>query len=319
MSNWPEWFCPKHKKLLDSRREGLVCPDGDLFLYKNEIPRFVEKSDYADTFGKQWRRYRRTQLDSYTGFSITRDRIYRCIGEDLWNKLSGKQVLECGCGAGRFTEILLNKGCYVTSIDLSDAVEANQENFPQSENHRIAQADILRLPFAAQQFDIVFCCGVIQHTPNPEQTIKHLYVQVKPGGTLVFDHYTYSLSFFTKIASLLRFYFRQLPPGKGIRYTEQLVNLLLPFHKIMRNFYPAQILLNRVSPVSCYYHAYPQLSDELQRQWALLDTYDFLTAWYSHLRKRSQIFRVLKSLGMEKIWCEYGGNGIEVHARRSDG
>jgi hypothetical protein len=32
---------------------------------------------------------------------MSRDRAERCIGEQLWGQLEGKQILECGCGAGR--------------------------------------------------------------------------------------------------------------------------------------------------------------------------------------------------------------------------
>src|SRR5262249_51327300 len=154
------------------------------FPRKNGIPRFVANSEYAGSFGAQWKKYRLTQLDSYTGTTISEQRTRRCIGKKLWDELTGTQILECGCGAGRFTEILLSKQAYVTSVDLSDAVDANQENFPQNETHRIAQADILQLPFAPRQFDVVFCLGVIQHTPSPEATIGALYEQVKTGGML---------------------------------------------------------------------------------------------------------------------------------------
>jgi SAM-dependent methyltransferase len=47
------------------------------------------------------------------------------MGDELFSSLAGKHVLEAGCGAGRFTEVLLKAGAYVTSIDLSSAVEAN--------------------------------------------------------------------------------------------------------------------------------------------------------------------------------------------------
>src|SRR5437773_2805116 len=184
-SVWPEWYCPVHQKPIKDKGNALVCADGESVARSNGIPRFVANAYYPDAFGAQWNKYKRTQLDSFTGCSMTRDRARRCIGEELWAQLDGKQVLECGCGAGRFTEILLAKGAHVTSIDLSDAVDANQENCPQGETHRIAQADILQLPFAAQQFDVVFCLGVIQHTPDSEQTITRLYEQVRPGGTLV--------------------------------------------------------------------------------------------------------------------------------------
>ena len=145
-SSWPEWHCPVHQTPIEN--DILLCPGGHSFPRTNGIPRFVPKASYSCAFGAQWKKYRLTQLDSYTGTTISRDRVRRCIGEQLWAQLEGKQVLECGCGAGRFTETLLAKRASVTSIDLSDAVDANQENFPQCETHRIAQADVLQLPFA---------------------------------------------------------------------------------------------------------------------------------------------------------------------------
>jgi SAM-dependent methyltransferase len=313
---WPEWHCPTHRTRLENRGDTLVCASGHTFPYRNEIPRFVPTSSYAAAFGAQWKRYRLTQLDSYTQTTISKDRARSCMGEKLWAKLHGKQVLECGCGAGRFTEILLANEAYVTSIDLSEAVDANQENFPQSQTHRIAQADILQLPFRPLQFDIVFCLGVIQHTPSPEETIGHLYEHVKPGGTFVLDHYTHNVSWYTKSAPIFRRYLRRLPADKGICYTEWLVNLFWPLHTMARHFYPAQMLLSRLSPVLCYYRAYPELSDKLHREWAMLDTHDCLTDRYNHFRTRGQIRRTLEELGLQKIWCEYGGNGVEARGKR---
>jgi 2-polyprenyl-3-methyl-5-hydroxy-6-metoxy-1,4-benzoquinol methylase len=314
--SWPEWHCPTHGAALEDQGDILVCSSGHVFSRRNGMPRFVKNSSYAVAFETQWKKYRLTQLDSFTGSRITRDRARRCIGEATWSKLEGKQVLECGCGAGRFTEILLAKRASVTSIDLSEAVDVNQENFPESESHRIAQADILRLPFAPRQFDMVFCLGVIQHTPNPEETIARLYDQVKPGGVLVIDNFTHNLSWYTKSAPLFRRYLRRLPPEKGMKATERLVNTLWPLHRIARHFYPAQILLSRLSPVLCYYRAYPRLSDELHREWALLDTHDSLTDWYKHFRTRGQVQRTLENLGLQEIWCHYGGNGVEARGRR---
>jgi len=315
-SDWSQWYCPVHQRSIEDKGHVLVCPDGDSFPRTRGIPRFAPKSNYADAFGAQWKRYRLTQLDSYTATTISKDRSRRCIGDALWSDLKGKQVLECGCGAGRFTEILLGRGACVTSIDLSDAVDANLENFPQSESHRIAQADISRLPFAPQQFDLVLCLGVIQHTPTPEATIASLYAQVKPGGTLVIDHYTHTLSWYMKTAPLFRFVFRRLSPEKGLKYTEFLVDSLLPLHKMARKFYPAQMLLSRFSPVLCHYSVYPELSDEFHREWAMLDTHDCLTDFYNHFRTRGQIRRTLDGLGLQAIWCEYGGNGVEARGKR---
>ncbi len=158
-------------------------------------------------------------------------------------------VLECGCGAGRFTEVLLAEGARVVSVNLSDAVEANAQTCAIDPRHRVAQADIVRLPFGKEQFDLVLCLGVIQHTPSPELTIEALANQVRPGGWLVLDHYTYELSRL-KTAALFRQVLRRLPPEAGLRATEWLVDALLPLHKRARRVPLVQPLLSRISPVA---------------------------------------------------------------------
>jgi SAM-dependent methyltransferase len=311
---WPAWVCPDHLCSLVETGDALTCPIGKhQYRVVDGIPRFVAGANYADAFGLQWKRYRRTQLDSYTGTRISEDRLRRCLGPELWSSLHGKHVLECGCGAGRFTEVLLGHAAQVTSIDLSTAVEANAANFPPDDAHRVAQADITRLPFEDEQYDIVLCLGVIQHTRSPESTIAALYRHVKPGGSLVIDHYTYSLARLTKASGLFRFYFRRLSPEAGLEATERLVDLLLPLHRKSKGL---QLLLGRVSPVASYYRSYPQLNEELQREWSLLDTHDSLTDWYKRLRTRSQIRRKLERLGVQNINCVRAGTGVEARGRR---
>lgn len=317
---WPVMICPLDRAPLVGSADQLRCAAGHRWMVRGGIPRMAPQGEvYAAAFGLQWKSYRRTQLDSFTGTTISLDRARRCLGEECWMQLEGKartDVLEVGCGAGRFTEVLLSTSARVTSVDLSDAVEVNQENFPQGERHRIVQADVLSLPFAPAQYDVVFCLGVIQHTPSPERTIERLFEQVKPGGWLVLDHYTHNLSYFTKTAPLFRAVLRRLPPELGLRWTQRLVNIFFPLHRMARGSRLAQALLSRVSPVLSYYHALP-LPDELQRQWALLDTHDSLTDWYKHFRTRRQIRSVLESLDCCDIHCVYAGNGVEARCRRS--
>ncbi len=312
---WPAWACPHDGERLHETGPELICVGGHRFPVADGIPRFVPQSTYADHFGEQWKRYRLTQLDSYTGLPITRDRMRRCFGPSLWDQLAALDVLECGCGAGRFTEILLNRGARVTSVDLSDAVKANVDNFPLGPNHRIAQADILALPFEKGSFDVVVCLGVIQHTPDPELTIRRLNEHVRPGGWLVIDHYTDQLRWCTKTAPLFRMVLKRLPTHVSMRATERMVDVMLPYHKRVARS-RLRSLVYRLSPVLTFYVAYPELNDKLQREWALLDTHDSLTDYYKHFRTRAQVRRHLETLGLEEIWCEYGGNGVEARARR---
>src|SRR5438093_8168936 len=121
---FPSLCCPVEWLRLTDTGEALVCPRGHTYRVLDGIPRFVSSSGYASAFGLQWKRQRQTQLDSYTGTQISRARLRRCLGDTLWKALAGKQVLECGCGSGRFTEGLLDQDAYVTAADLSDAIEA---------------------------------------------------------------------------------------------------------------------------------------------------------------------------------------------------
>lgn len=321
---FPPLCCPIDEAILADAGEGdLSCPEGHRYPVVRSIPRLLSsRHNYADAFGEQWKKYRQTQLDSYSGTSISHDRLRRCLGSELWEMLQTNRrldVLEAGCGAGRFTEVLLRcPAAHVTSTDLSEAVEPNDQNCPQSAKHRVVQCDINALPFAPMQFDVVVCLGVVQHTESPEETLASLFQQVKPGGWLVFDHYTHNLSRYTKItALLLRPVLKRLAPETGIAVTERLTRILFPLHKAARRSRLAQILLSRVSPLTTYFHTIPQLNERLQYEWALLDTHDGLTDYYKRLRTRSQLNRTLDSLGAREIATQKGGNGIEVRCRRA--
>jgi 2-polyprenyl-3-methyl-5-hydroxy-6-metoxy-1,4-benzoquinol methylase len=316
MSTFPvPWVCPAHRTPLEARASSLNCERGHSFPIEDGIPRFVGSGSYAAAFGLQWLTYRRTQLDSFTGVPLSRDRARRCIGEDAWGTLGDADVLECGCGAGRFTEILLEAGARVTSIDMTEAVEANQTNFPQGARHRIAQADIRQLPFMGRGFDMVFCLGVVQHTPNPEQTIAALFEHVRPGGLLVIDHYTYRLGYYLSTQPLARAILKRLPPKAGLRATDRLVQTLWPVHARFRQH---RRLINRLSPVYTYFELFPDLSEGHQRTWSLLDTHDALTDHYKWFRTRRQIARTLEDVGAAEVEAWSGGNGIEARARRPE-
>lgn len=243
MTKWPNYIDPKSgdklvEKINSNNQSYLSSNSGVSYPIIKGIPRILRDfNNYSSAFGEQWIKWRKTQLDSYTNTTISSDRLYRCVGDDILNRFKNSKdplhVLEVGCGAGRFTEILLKfPSIRLTSIDLSSAVEANAQNFPQNSNHRIIQTDLLELPFELMKFDIVICLGVIQHTPKPENSIKKLYEQVKPGGDLVIDHYTFDISRITKItANILRPIIKRVSGKNRFYIIETLVNIFFPKHR----------------------------------------------------------------------------------------
>jgi SAM-dependent methyltransferase len=318
-----ELVCLDHGRPLreiDAASSELGCDRGCRVPVVGGIPRFVPDSGYASSFGLQWNRYRRTQLDSHTGTTISRDRLSRCLGGSL-EIVAGARVLEAGCGAGRFTEILLGAGAKVLACDLSEAVEANRENCGGFPDYAACQADILRLPVRPGSFELVLCLGVIQHTPDPERTIAELCGFLEPGGLLVIDHYSrdYPLS---PIRRRLRRFMLRRSPAAAMRLCRLLVTLLWPLHRLshrlsrLRGGGRLRRRLLESSPVVDYQDSYPELDPALHRGWALLDTHDTLTDAYKHLRSPEEIAAALEECGMVEIEAVAGGNGVEARARR---
>ncbi|QYZ67611.1 MAG: 3-demethylubiquinone-9 3-methyltransferase [Gammaproteobacteria bacterium (ex Lamellibrachia satsuma)] len=104
--------------------------------------------------------------------------------------LSGKRVLDVGCGGGILSESMAAKGAGVTGIDMGEAplqvarlhllesgLEVNYERIP-----------VERL--AAEQpasFDVVTCMEMLEHVPDPASVINACATLVKPGGHVFFS------------------------------------------------------------------------------------------------------------------------------------
>ncbi len=313
------FVAPSSGRQLRRDENFFVSDAGERFPIVNSIPRFVSSESYAAAFGLQWKLHARTQLDSHTGRPISRQRLESCLGEPL-ESLRGLDVLEAGCGAGRFTELLVAGGAQVHAVDLSQAVEANRENVGSHENYVVAQADMRALPFPPASFDVVLCLGVLQHLPSPERGIEDLWAMVEPGGLLVIDHYRLDprqvVGKLTRFHTLYRLILRELPPARAKRITDRATDAFFPLHWAFRDSRIAQLALNRVTPCPFYYTTFPELSRDQHREWSRLDAFDTLTDRYKHLRTVGQIQRFLTRLGAQEVWAAKGWNGVQARARK---
>jgi len=301
----------------------ICCSEGCRWTIQGGIPRFVGENNYAASFGVQWNKYPRTELDSFTGKSYSRDRLERCLGAPL-ESLRGKVVLECGSGAGRFTELLIQNCEALTCIDLSSAVDANLRNCRPLAPYLIMQGDMNSSPLPKQFFDVVVCLGVVQHTSDPEQTISSLAGYVKPGGDLVIDHYTRDrgsksrniLSYFDYIDMVypIRGILRRMKPERAIRLTKLLTAVCDPIRRQTSKSLMLDRVVRRLLPIACYYDKFPDLDPHVVYEMNELDTCDWLTDYYKHFRSPDQIRATLEHLGLEVKSCELGGNGVEAHA-----
>lgn len=284
------------------------------------IPRFVSTENYAKVFGTQWNRFPKTQLDSFTGIDISESRLQRCTRMNL-SDLNEKVVLEAGSGAGRFTEVLLKYGAIVHAFDYSSAVDANAINNGFSDHLTLVQADLRRIPFLKGNYDFVVCLGVLQHTPNPEESISCLWEMLKPGGRLVIDHYRWNWGLVVPpplggAESLYRWLILKLPLEYRFRAVKAITDFWFPVHWFFREYPIVQRVLVRLSPVRFYYSNYKLRNRQMYYDWSLLDTHDGTTDIHKHYRTVKQIVGYLETIGAEGIEAHIGGNGVEASCRK---
>lgn len=104
--------------------------------------------------------------------------------------LSGKAVLDIGCGGGILTESMAKLGAQVTGIDLNKPVievaKLHQlESGTNVEYHCVA-AEV----FAEnnpEKFDVITCLEMLEHVPDPASIIRACAILVKPGGHVFFS------------------------------------------------------------------------------------------------------------------------------------
>jgi len=105
--------------------------------------------------------------------------------------LTGKQVLDIGCGGGILSDSMARRGANVTGIDLSakalrvaqlHALEAGTTNVSYQEIS--AEAMALEQP---GQFDVVTCMEMLEHVPDPASVVRACSTLVKPGGWVFFS------------------------------------------------------------------------------------------------------------------------------------
>jgi 2-polyprenyl-6-hydroxyphenyl methylase / 3-demethylubiquinone-9 3-methyltransferase len=104
--------------------------------------------------------------------------------------LSGKHILDVGCGGGILAESMAKMGAKVSGIDMGEAqIEVARlhglESGTDVEYHQsTAEEFALQYP---QQFDVVTCMEMLEHVPDPSSVIQACSRLVKPGGHVFFS------------------------------------------------------------------------------------------------------------------------------------
>lgn len=306
-----DFVCPACRSSLMPTASALGCSAcGAAYPTRNGIPRFVPDENYSQSFGLQWNRHRRTQLDSAVGKPISEKRLFDTTG---WpREMRGERVLEAGSGAGRFTEVLVRTGASVYSFDYSTAVDANAANNGVHANLHLFQADIFSIPLHEAWFDRVLCLGVLQHTPDPKRAFLSLVRHVKPGGELVIDVYRRSVLARLQWKYVLRPVTRRLDPERLYGFVNAVAPALVRPTRWLRRL--GGRVGARLSPIVEYSHL--GLTREQNVQWAVLDTFDMYAPAYDLPQSAAEVRSWFDGAGFTAIDVFDGHNGVVGRGRR---
>jgi len=268
------------------------------------VIRFVDQQHYTGSFGFQWLKHDKTQLDDSNSTRSEIDFTYK-TGLQL-EDLAGKLVLDVGCGMGRYAEVVTRWGAHVVGIDLSAAVEAAARNLADREA-TIFQADVFSLPFAPESFDYIYSLGVLHHTPCCEQAFKKLPELVKPGGGIAIWLYS-AYNPWYRFSDFYRKITRRMSP----RVLHSLCYLAIPLYWVHAGLRRIPLLGRAVS--ASLRHLLP-MSFHSEAQWRVLDTFDWYSPWYQSKHTYEEVFRWFESCGLEDL--HVGGAPVSVRGRKS--
>lgn len=94
--------------------------------------------------------------------------------------IKGKKWLDFGCGTGRLIDLLKNiaeraEGCELNSTYVNAMKERNIEVYS-------LLADVPQ-----EAYDVITMFHVLEHIPNPLETLQQLFVRLKKGGVMVIE------------------------------------------------------------------------------------------------------------------------------------
>jgi 2-polyprenyl-6-hydroxyphenyl methylase/3-demethylubiquinone-9 3-methyltransferase len=130
--------------------------------------------------------------------------------------ISGKRIVDVGCGGGILTEGLAKLGADVLGIDLSedliDIADLHRLESGVNAHYQKISAEAL----AEQQpgsFDHVTCMEMLEHVPNPDSIIAACAKMVKPGGMVFFSTLNRKPKAYLLAIVAAEYLLRMLPKG----------------------------------------------------------------------------------------------------------
>lgn len=140
---------------------------------------YADKSAIAEAFGKA--------ADTYDAHAAFQRDVGNRLLANMPSDLSGKVILDLGCGTGYFSQLLQQRGAHVVCFDLS--IEMLQASQQRCGDNRMSyqQGDAEQLPFESGTFDFVFSSLALQWCDDLAIPLKEMHRVTKQQGVIYFS------------------------------------------------------------------------------------------------------------------------------------
>jgi 2-polyprenyl-6-hydroxyphenyl methylase / 3-demethylubiquinone-9 3-methyltransferase len=136
--------------------------------------------------------------------------------ERVCGGLSGRSVLDVGCGGGVLSEAMAAAGATVLGIDLGEkalgVARLHQLESGARVDYRLVAAEALAGE-AAASFDVVTCMELLEHVPEPASTVAACAALARPGGIVAFSTLNRNLKAYALAVIGAEYVLRLLPRG----------------------------------------------------------------------------------------------------------
>jgi 2-polyprenyl-6-hydroxyphenyl methylase / 3-demethylubiquinone-9 3-methyltransferase len=99
--------------------------------------------------------------------------------------ISGRRVLDVGCGGGILSEALAGAGALVTGIDADPGAIAAASAHAEAQGLAVEYQATAIEDFEAPPFDVITCMELLEHVEDPQLLITHCVRLLRPGGFLL--------------------------------------------------------------------------------------------------------------------------------------
>lgn len=205
----------------------LECAQGHRFPIRDGVPRLRLEdqleataaggaaTEIGESFGREWSHF--SYEEDNTWAQSVNDRCTLFLKEVGMTpgELSGKLVLDAGCGNGSLSRGLNRFGCEVVAADVSESCVVAYKHFAAKGNNRthFLQADLVNPPFRPATFDVLFSSGVLHHNPDTREALRAVAKALAPGGRIYIWLYGKVPGMAQKVKQVVRNIVAPMPAG----------------------------------------------------------------------------------------------------------